>query len=161
MMKRKRGSKSKERDRNKMDDVKSHKHSRRKRKSSDSESDDNSTEVTVEQVEDSKNRPPSVKKTDELENNASNTRITRHSKRLAAISASSDELKEEGTEVISSPVKTGKLSPYSISSPSKECKVKNCVIFYLLSYRRPLIEIAFSFNLCCLINGIVCLKSSI
>ncbi|KAK7575475.1 hypothetical protein V9T40_011761 [Parthenolecanium corni] len=124
-MKRKRGSKSKERDRNKMDDVKSHKHSRRKRKSSDSESDDNSTEVTVEQVEDSKNRPPSVKKTDELENNASNTRITRHSKRLAAISASSDELKEEGTEVISSPVKTGKLSPYSISSPSKECKKRD------------------------------------
>lgn len=131
-MKRKRGSKSKERERNKTDEVKSHKHTRRKRKSSDSESEDDSTEVTVEQVEDTKNRPPSVKKTDELENNSSNTRITRHSKRLAAISASSDELKEEYVEVISSPVKTGKLSPYPNSSPSKECKVNNCVLFNFL-----------------------------
>lgn len=124
-MKRKRGSKSKEREKNKPDEVKSHKHSRRKRKSSDSESEEDSTDVTVEQVEDAKNRPPNVKKADELENNSSNTRITRHSKRLAAISASSDELREENIEVTSSPVKAGKLSPYPNSSPGKECKVNN------------------------------------
>jgi len=121
-MKRKRVSKSKDRDKNKMDEAKPHKHSRRKRKSSDSDSEEDPSKVTVDDVEDMKTRPSSVKKVDELENN---TRSTRHSKRLAAITASSDEQKEECSEVILSPAKTGKLSPYSNSSPGKECKVMN------------------------------------
>ncbi|XP_065203338.1 apoptotic chromatin condensation inducer in the nucleus [Planococcus citri] len=122
-MKKKSGSKSKDRDKTKNDESKSHKHSRRRRKSSSSESDVES-DVKPELSDDSKPKRGSGAKK-ETENNVAMQRITRHSKRLAAISAGSDEIKEELNE-IASPVKTGKSSPFSGSecrgSPSKEKK---------------------------------------
>lgn len=124
-MKKKSLDKSKERHKNKNDETKIHKHSRRKRKSSASESDGNSSEATNEYSEDVKSRRNITKKNEkETENNAmSSTRITRHSKRLAAISAGSEEVKEEISDILSSPVKTGKSSPFYIGSPSKDPKV--------------------------------------
>lgn len=134
-MKKKSASKSKDRDKIKNDDSKSHKHSRRRRKSSSSESDDES-DVKPEVAEEVKPKRGAIAKK-EIENNVSTQRITRHSKRLAAISAGSDEIKEELAE-ISSPVKTGKSSPFSGSeckgSPSKEkvILIRFLLLFYLL-----------------------------
>lgn len=123
-MKKKSTSKSKDHDKNKDDESKSHKHSRRKRRSSSSESDADSVDVQNEVSED-KIRRTSRKSEKDNENNApGGARITRHSKRLAAISASSDDAKESTPEILS-PAKTGKSSPYSSSSPSKESKVRN------------------------------------
>lgn len=124
-MKKKSANKSKDRDKSKSDESKSHKHSRRRRKSSSSGSDSEPVETKNEVSDEIKTRRGAAAKK-EIENNVAATRITRHSKRLAAISAGSDEVKEEILE-ISSPVKTGKSSPFSgecKGSPSKEPKVR-------------------------------------
>lgn len=131
-MKKKSTSKSKDRDKSKSDESRSHKHSRRRRKSS-SESDSDTSESKNDVSEESKSRRSTGSKK-EPENNVVVTRITRHSKRLAAISAGSDDVKEELTE-ISSPVKTGKSSPFSgdsKGSPSKELKVR-CIHLAIIS----------------------------
>lgn len=120
-MKKKSTSKSKDHDKNKDDESKSHKHSRRKRRSSSSESDADSVDVQNEVSEDKIRRTSRKSEKDNENNAAGGARITRHSKRLAAISASSDDAKESTPELLS-PAKTGKSSPYSSSSPSKESK---------------------------------------
>lgn len=133
IMKKKSTNKSKERDKSKTEESKSHKHSRRKRKSSSSESDNETVETRNEVTDEVKTRRSAAAKK-EFENNVITTRTTRHSKRLAAISAGSDEIKEELNE-IASPVKTGKSSPFSgecKGSPSKESKVISLSHYRLL-----------------------------
>lgn len=123
-MKKKSTSKSKDRDKSKSEEPKSHKHSRRKRRSSSSESEDEPSDVSNDLSEDVNSKRASRKRDKDVENNtAGGARITRHSKRLAAISASSDDAKESTPELLS-PAKTGKSSPYSGGSPSKESKVR-------------------------------------
>lgn len=151
-MKKKSVSKSKDRDKNKNEDTKAHKHSRKKRKSS-SESDGDSSDAPTELDNDANVRRSVSKKFEkETENNAvSGARTTRHSRRLAAINASTDELKIDIPDVLSSPVKTGKSSPFYIGSPSKDPKVIN---FYFVFQRVVvlLIPSLFSYSIvknCC------------
>lgn len=105
---------------------KTHKHSRRRRKSSSSESEVETVEVQEDSAEEPKPRRArkSTDKSDvstkEVDNNAAAAgRVTRHSRRLAAISNTTDEQKESTPE-LNSPVKTGKSSPFSSGSPVKD-----------------------------------------
>lgn len=155
-MKKKSANKSKDRDKAaKLDDTKTHKHSRRRRKSSSSESGNNDSDAVNETPEEVKTRRTNAAPKKEVvataaaattataavvENSVAAAsvaaasvaggRVTRHSRRLAAISGSVDSTEE--TNEVSSPVKTGKSSPYSVAeckaSPSKVTRISLCFL---------------------------------
>jgi len=121
----------------KKSEEKTHKHSRRRRKSSSSaesevessgvqQSEIQPSEVQGEQTEEPKTRRgrKSADNAVSVEDNATvaGGRVTRHSRRLAAISSTPDDVKESTPEVLS-PAITGKSSPYSSGSPGKDNRV--------------------------------------
>lgn len=103
---------------------KSHKHSRRRRKSSSSESEAEIPEAQDEPVEESKaRRSKKTSETKEIENNSvAGGRLTRHSRRLAAISGAVNEPHESTPENLS-PAKASVSPSCASSSPIKDGRV--------------------------------------